>query len=552
MLTEEQRELRVRVLEETALAYFRKKDRVQYCARNLTYWNRYDGGPRRRNDRSSPEAATKDSYLFTVCSSFVFNCLYNAFGYELCGSDQLHACSTIWRQYPDYFRYEYDRDTETARMPGPGEKPGTIEVSTKEKKAMRETLAAIHDGDLLQIEARDHKSRHVMLCISGNRLIHSGGVRLNMVTGEERWDSPGSIRIDDRDEFLLNMLYNGYTFSKFSKWCVIDILSAIDPEKYPIQPWALKRLDYPGLDIDRFTSVRAGQNVKPGETVTVTIHLENCNPRTPKMKYDDFTVEEILPAHTTLQDSSLTADTVLDGDKLRWTMSLVQGEERIIQYSFRIDDDVKPGDVIVTGGGNVGGIPSNEFRLTVGASHLDVETCRKLQALAGKMDGAVKHGDGMAQWIYEQIGKPVTFPKVADLIEGLYEFRDVKDALEDKKTITGDATHAVLMDRADPDPKALEAIKMMAPKLIGGTMLACVGRDDRILEFRGENLYPGDVILAARELDREVCKPEQWVILGGGKAVVTTEEKTEVIDLPYMDVMLVTKFFVVLRPSIAQ
>ena len=91
---------------------------------------------------------------------------------------------------------------------------------------------------------------------------------------------------------------------------------------------------------------------------------------------------------------------------------------------------------------------------------------------------------------------------------------------------------------------------MAAPKLIGGKMLACVPMEERVLEFRGENLYPGDVILVARELDRGICKPEQWVILGGGKAVVTTEEKTEVIDLPYMDVMLVTDYFVVLRPSL--
>ena len=539
-MTEEQRELRVRALEETALAYFRRKDRVQYDSTGLTYWHRVDGGPERRTCGRTPEDATKDSYLFTVCSSFMYNCLYNTFGYELCGSQLVHFCTTIWETYRDQIKFEYDRDA----VPPPGEK------KMGEKKGIEGCLAALKPGDFLVIENRKRTSLHVMLCISGGRLIHSGGDKINIVTGEEKWDSPGSIRVDDINKFLLNEL-GDYPFCQYARWCVVDILSAIDPEQYPIQPWALKRLDYPGLDIDRYTSVRAGQTVQAGDDVTVTIHLESCNPRIPKLIFEGVTVEEILPEHTTLLPESLTADTVLDGNKLRWTMTLAQGEERIIQYSFRIDDDVKPGDEIVTGGGNVAGIPSNTFRLPVGERRLDVETCRKLQALAGKMDGAVKHGDGMAQWIYEQIGKPVTLPTVEELIDGLYEFRDVEDHLEDKKPKEPDQTHAVLKHREHPDPKASEAMKMMAPKLIGGTMLACVMQDDRVLEFRGENLYPGDVILVARELDRGICKPEQWVILGGGKAAVTTEEKTEVIDLPYMDVMLATKFFVVLRPYLA-
>ena len=71
---------------------------------------------------------------------------------------------------------------------------------------------------------------------------------------------------------------------------------------------------------------------------------------------------------------------------------------------------------------------------------------------------------------------------------------------------------------------------------------------ERVKELRGENLYPGDVIVAARELTREGCREEQWTMLGGGKALRKTPEGTEVVDLPYLDIMLVTDYFVVLRP----
>ena len=69
-MTEERRQQYVKAFEETALAYFRKRDRIQYESSDMTYLHKTLGGPFRRTDKFSPEAATKDSYLFSVCSSF--------------------------------------------------------------------------------------------------------------------------------------------------------------------------------------------------------------------------------------------------------------------------------------------------------------------------------------------------------------------------------------------------------------------------------------------------------------------------------------------------
>ncbi|MBQ7565943.1 MAG: isopeptide-forming domain-containing fimbrial protein [Oscillospiraceae bacterium] len=520
-MTEEQRELYVRALEETALAYFRRRDRVQYDSVNLTHLDRFNGGSHRKTDGVAPESATKDSYLFTVCSSFGYNMFYNAFGYELCGSPLLHTCRVVLEKYKDHFKFAYD-----------SKEPGEM----KTKAAIRAALAAMKPGDVFVIRNDKAQNYHYMTCISGNRLIHSGGTKLNMKTGEEKWDSPGSIRVDDIDEFLLNVL-GDYPFFNFAAWWVIDVLDAIDPEKYPLTPSAQSRLAYPGLNIDRTVSVRAHQTVQAGDTVTVTLQLQNDNTAKSKLRYEDLEIVEKLPAHTTLLDSSLTADTVVDGDTLRWKLSFAPGEERIIQYTVRVDDDAPVGGELVFGGGRVAQIPSNEIRRLVSKPRPDAKTCAALYALAKKKP------KGGADWAYAQIGKQVKIPTAWELISGLYEFYEVDDVYGEEDG----AKHDVMRAKKKQSKSALDAMKMAVPTLLGGKMLT-LPTAERVKELRGENLYPGDVIVAARELTREGCREEQWTMLGGGKALRKTPEGTEVVDLPYLDIMLVTDYFVVLRP----
>lgn len=529
-MSEETMELRIQALEETARAYARKHDKVQYESIDLTYVRRDQGGPFRKIDGLAPEDATKDSYLFSVCSSFVYAAIYNTFRYKLCNDIINHTCRKIIDQYQGQLRYSYDRDAKGA---------------VSEKKGIRECLAAMQVGDAFLIENRYNGSYHIMLYISGNKLIHCAGYKINLETGEEKWDSPGAIRVDDRDDFLINML-GDYSFSNFNRWWVINILDAIDPKQYPITPWAMSRLKYPGLDIDRHCSVRRYQTVQAGDIITFTIRVCNDNERKSKIIHEGIHIEEVIPANTTLLGNSVTADTEIDGNKLRWKVTLHTGEDRIFQYSVRVNDDVKPGDEITAVGGKVEEIPFGAITRKVTPNRLDIATCEKLFALTkdGAIDKAEVTGDGVAEWVYQQIGRNVKIPTVRQVIDGLYDFKEVIF-----NPIKGDEYPVdVLINKENPD-ESLKA--MMAPELIGGKMLCEVWQTDRVLELRGENLYPGDVVLVARKLNRNELVAEQWTLLGGGKAVKCAEGKTEIIDLPYMDVMHATEYFVVLRPYLA-
>ena len=53
------------------------------------------------------------------------------------------------------------------------------------------------------------------------------------------------------------------------------------------------------------------------------------------------------------------------------------------------------------------------------------------------------------------------------------------------------------------------------PKMVGGRALVDADADNRILEFRGENLQAGDIIAVARNITPDEIVTEQYLCLGG-------------------------------------
>lgn len=94
-MTDELKRQYAAALEETALAYFRKRDRIQYESSDMTYLHKFLGGPFRRTDGISPESATKDEPMFSVCSSFYVRCLMGCLplsAVRLCAASFLSGC----------------------------------------------------------------------------------------------------------------------------------------------------------------------------------------------------------------------------------------------------------------------------------------------------------------------------------------------------------------------------------------------------------------------------------------------------------------------------
>ncbi len=85
---------RVAAVLETAFAFHRRGNCIQYDSVALTYAKTRRGAPgcRRATDEFSPEDATVNAARYTVCSTFIYNTYFEAIGWRpaSCLRRQLH------------------------------------------------------------------------------------------------------------------------------------------------------------------------------------------------------------------------------------------------------------------------------------------------------------------------------------------------------------------------------------------------------------------------------------------------------------------------------
>jgi len=504
-MTDELRREYAKALEEVALAYERKRDRVQYDSSDMTYLHKFLGGPFRRTDRRSPEQAQKDDPLFSVCSSFMHTILWEACRYQLCASDDHHSCQDIVDFYPNETLYAYAEGGEV-----------------KPKQGFRECLEALHEGDFIIIRNPKAGTMHVMLRISHERIVHCTGGKYKYAEGTERWETFGAIRVDTIQNFFLDML-GVYPFHNFSHWWVVRILDAIDPEKYPLTEAAKARMENPGLNIDFTSSVRRYQNVKVGDSITYTLRVRNDHDRDSKCILENLPVEMTVPQGTKLQEMADSMTCAQNG-KLYRTLTVHPMQEQTLQYTVKV---CEMGDFAAEA--SVAGIPIRTVATTAVKEKISVAECTKLQT-----------AEGSAAEVYKKVlGKTVCIPSVQELIDALFDRTEVP-VFEDEDPEP--LKEKVLLKGKTGASHPAEAI--MVPGLVGGMAYTEKTQYQRVLEFRPEYLCPGDVILAAKNLRKDSVEEEEILILGAGK-VLKNGEKT---DLPDLDSLLAYDYFTVLRP----
>lgn len=520
------RQERIAAMIETGYAYVRRGDAIQYNEMELTPVSRYEGGPFRRTDGFSPEDATQDNYQFTVCSSFFYNLLWDAFRYRFCDCELNHLCVTSEAYYKDYCIYHWEKESGKTVT-----------------KAIREALPLLQPGDAIEFSHHNIAGRHIMLVAENDVLLHSCGMNYNFAEGVENWEYNGGVRKTTLEDFMLHAL-GELPIQHYDYFNIYRLVDAIDPEKYPLTPQALSRLQYKGLDIDRRCDKRPWQVVRRGECITYTLRLTNHNPwrenhTTTHRDLLGIAVTEVLPEGAELVVSSLTNDVDFDGKTLRWTVDIGTEQTVVLQYTVRVKDDLPAGFNIISAGGSVANIPSNTIVTPVGCG-FEAEDWLKLRNIAenGLPQEAEFSGDGVATWIYKHIlCRDITLPTLEELLNQRFN----REAYEKN---ADDPTKILLNKKADGTfhPYAVKGME-------GGRALVCVDRYHRILEFRGEHLQAGDIILVCRRLSAEKAEAEQYLCLGGNRCVKSAAGRTEILPLPTPDGFFACDYFCVLRPA---
>ena len=380
------KELVQRAVLETAFAYYRKGPKIQYDSTELTTEDRETTGVCRLSSGSSPEMTGDDRSFYTVCSDWCYDVYYNAFGYQLTGSARRA------------FTYNM--------TPHPTSAPATIlkcgfymdDVHTRDKFEFIEQCQKLWEpGDVIVIYARledgTERGGHAMLFVgdynnSGkNYILHSSGSKIDMSTGIDRIEKPGSIRLQDAYEHLFDpntarnspaVLEGNASLSNHNlnpdEHTEMILLRPRLARDFPTQipPATQTRLKYPGLDIDRSTNLTRYVSVRQGEEVTITVTLKN----TSDIPMEHIPVAEPNPHGGKIAAGSITHGGKLTADGVSWTVCLPAQSEK--KLSYRVMVTATRGETITLPGGTLDQIATRPLWYSVAGKASDAEIWNKV------------------------------------------------------------------------------------------------------------------------------------------------------------------------------
>ena len=345
-------------LVETAWAYYRKGKYVQY-----------DGN--RRTNYASPEDATSQNTIYSVCSGFTFQTYYQTFGIEL-------PWTTV--SLADYAKainnYECQDDECSERI-----ETGNLVYYNEDKNEIRNIFDGVEDGsntfmeeladlvmpgDLVVLrrgnisedeEDDDNESEttgHVMI-VEGIengkiKMLHSSGSTYDYTNYVEKYESAGTIKIiDDLKTYLVSQ--NNSATNELRRLAVIRIID--DDLMYPnpknvsnmlslndITDSAKSRLNYSLIYIDKVGSVsgRSVNNnvVNLNDVIEYTISIKNNSSR----DYTDLIISEQLSQYVDFIEEISDERVVFDSNNFKWNITSVAPDETVvIKYRAKVKND---------------------------------------------------------------------------------------------------------------------------------------------------------------------------------------------------------------------
>ena len=447
-------------LVQTALAFYYHNPYMQYDSAKLTDASRSKGGSVRSNNYITPEDATAERDVYTVCSSFCYEVYWNALNYKLMGDPINSDTEKLFDNCPE----------EMAVLKWVSTDPMTpAEVVEKVRSAMT-------PGDVF-VWRTEKDTGHAMFFAGNvdgdgkNYIIHStstGGGKFDLSTGADKVEVNGDIAKDDVEETLFNPESGSY-IGKKTGFVVMRPLQA-DAASCAITPAAAARVKTPGLGIERTTDVGFYRSPVSGGEMTYNIKITNHGKAALTVP-----VTETVPAGTELAKAD---GAKVDGKNLSWSVAVAPEETKAVAYTVKIT--AKAGETITCGGGSVAGIPSNTLVHNVSGKPVDEAKVKDYEKYKDVLKAGTKDGVSFAKTFYEKVlGLAWTLPETSRKI--------YNQAFTAFKGASGNATLK--------ETQTELAGKMLVRSFIGGTSYCCNDTNDRVLNPHLTDLQPGDIVL---------------------------------------------------------
>ena len=523
---EDNLENRQKALVETAYAYYYKnmtvKGSTQYCRETLTKLHHEKGGVKRglTEDLNTPEAATADHTLYTWCTGLCYESIYNSFNYKLLGNiiNSVSLNLSQWENIPPEILLADSRD-----LTGDYQKDVAI---------IEDYYKILQPGDIICYTRKQDVNGHAFMVIpdisKDGKLdfIESTGIRYNLATGMDDIETAGTVVIGEMTKYLTDPMNNPTNVYNARRYTIYRP-ALVDPAKYPLTDSARTRLMFPSLSIERTVDTRFHGSVVAGGELTYTINVVNKS----RDDYSGIPLFDVVPENCTLL--SVDGVPVKEGstENPAWVLDVPGRKSVTVTYTVRVD--AKAGDLIVSHGGCLGGIPLNRLETTVQNFVPAAITEDMITAAAGESKSALE----FANKLYEKANGlnpalPVPETIVASLLKENY-------------------TNGVMMYLESETPTDATLSQMQLHRWQGGKSLL-EPAENRLLDLRqdtmGDIVQTGDIIVLEKrrgsgDCDAWVWTGEKYVTWRDGAAVdVTKKEYVAIFTYDY---------FALFRPSLA-
>ncbi|MBQ7566527.1 MAG: S-layer homology domain-containing protein [Oscillospiraceae bacterium] len=533
-----------RAVVETALAYHNRGHNVQYDSVVLTIQAKYsgeEGADLRETDFTSPEDATADNLMYSVCSAYCFEVYYDAFNYQILGNP-LKAKTNGMCNIPA------DDPICVVKYDATGTDPSS-KVIKDQAEAIEAAKKALQPGDII-VGYGD--TGHAMLYIGDYKgdgtkyMAHCWGGKYDIDTAQDKVEkytdaNSGAIRVQDA-------IYGCFTkggspwdlwASKHGQRFVIlrplNVLKASD-----LTENAKGRLKYPGINIDRTASVSRFGAVEKGGDVTVTIAVENYSEK----PYTGLPVTEKIPAGGALKAGSITGGGTESGGTVKWNLNVPAGETVTVSYTVTATGN--RGDTLDFSEGSVGGIRSNKIPIRIGGKGLTDEQVAKLKDIEkskNELQGKNYTGEQFVSAAYTMLlGIDPQVPVMTEFMKNAF----------DRQKIEG-ATSQMFVKKETVPAEFAKADAMLVPLYFGGTLVKTGGNGHaRVLDVANQDyLQPGDVVMGGSNIfSGKNSNLNTYIYLGDNKVAYLDKDKLKVGDANKSLVKLLSyETFAAFRPS---
>ena len=405
--TPEELAIMQRALAETAYAYFRKNDRVQYDWKAMTIQDRRAIGISRLTTGDTPEMAAKDNIHFTHCSQFAYDVYWNTFH---------RAPADI---IPRQVGVQYYNTLKPASDPDVVLKYGGTGGMTDKEEFVRLAKELLQPGDLLNVSQTNIELQHTMIYIGDvmgdgeHVVIHSSG------SPSGRMDDANGVTVKKTTWDLFLSPSGGHSILKDENVEATIIRPLWNIDYSELLPAARTRLKYSLMDITRESSVFHYGAVEQGEEIEVTLTIRNGSTEA----YKSLVVNDPAPTGAEILADSITEGGELADGGVQWVLNIPADSRVDLTYKIRVT--ARRGEEVLLPAGTVANIATRDLSWVVSGRAINeslMETASNAKTVEGLEGDTQTMELAFAKTFYKNaLGIELDLPDTMnELIAGLF------------------------------------------------------------------------------------------------------------------------------------